>query len=153
MPESFQVNYEGTNYWIYVSSEASLAVIWDIWQKNCPQAATKSAIPRNAFPFNEAISFTKPIGTKRNHSATTCESPVEESIAVKQPQGAPSDIVYETEVIDKRKRKITKTEDKINEKEVWNDIEMDINENNLSPLSIDQFSVRSKHSIKDIVEI
>lgn len=168
LPESFQISYDDTNYWIYVSTDALKCFTCNNMghlAKYCPQNNIEYHLPSTSGTdlllnneFQTPITTSKDKGVKRLHSITTTDSPDLEHppLTTKSKENYQYPVVeYDTDTScsnfssksvedkngdkNKRKKKKAKTEDHRNEEEVWNDIKNELNDQILSPINLDQF--------------
>lgn len=168
LPESMQINYDDTNYWIYVTNESMKCFVCNGMghlAKYCPQSKHQSTQETEEISTYPPIIFNKPLGnltpltknllfnkgTKRFHSDTTSGTPQPEPIqtippAEEMPMSDHTDdtdsnySLEEEQTNLKSIKKKKKTIDSRSEEQVWNDIKLELKESNISfPLSVDQF--------------
>lgn len=179
LPESFQVTFEGTNYWIYTSTDAlkcfscnSLGHL----AKNCTQneqnleKETDNEITES---FNELQGFSLPTplkGKKRIHSPTITESSktgINEELQNDESDkmefetdetGSNISIEDNVDINKKTQKKLKKTDTRTNE-EIWDNIRenmTDLIKENSFPINLDQFislleNSSGKQNVRELV--
>lgn len=168
LPESFQVNFDGTNYWIYISSDSLKCFSCNTTghiAKNCPKTEptfpiipqdmevektinTKDTVVTDPTPIITQLS-TDHKKNKRIHSPTTSESSKTETV---KPVNIPTAVLEtdddthsttsleDTEIRKKMRKKLKKTDTRTDE-DTWKEIKNNLieSEREVFPIDVDRF--------------